>query len=87
MKFANVRELKNKTSEVLRKAEKEDIVITRQGKPWAVISKLHEDDLEDYILEHSPVFLKSLEEARAEYDKEGGITLAAYRKQRTRKRA
>ena len=32
MKFANVRELKNKTSEILRKAEKEDVVITSPGK-------------------------------------------------------
>ena len=33
MKTAQVRELKNKTSELLRQAAKEDIIITSRGKP------------------------------------------------------
>lgn len=33
MKFTNVRELKNKTSEILRSAEKEAVIITSKGKP------------------------------------------------------
>lgn len=82
MKFANVRELKNKTSEILRRAEKDDVVITSQGKPRAIISAITEDDFEDYLLEHSPAFLKALEQAREEYLREGGLTLAKYRKKR-----
>jgi prevent-host-death family protein len=86
MKFANVRELKNKTSEILRKAEKEDIVITSQGKPRAIISAVTEEDFEDYLLEHSPAFLKALEQARDEYLKVGSISLEEYVKSRKGRR-
>lgn len=82
MKFANVRELKNKTSEILRKAEKEDVVITSQGRPRAIISAVTEEDFEDYLLEHSPAFLKALEQAREEYRHAGGTRLEDYLKTR-----
>jgi prevent-host-death family protein len=86
MKFANVRELKNKTSEILRKAEKEDVVITSQGKPRAIITAVTEEDFEDYLLEHSPLFQKALEEARAEYLKKGGMEVEEYLKTRKGRR-
>jgi prevent-host-death family protein len=37
MRFVNVRELKSKTSEVLRAAAGENIVVTNRGKPVAVL--------------------------------------------------
>ncbi len=37
MRFVNVRELKSKTSEILRAAAGEDIVVTNRGKPIAVV--------------------------------------------------
>ena len=86
MKFANVRELKNKTSEILRKAEKEDVVITSQGKPRAIIRGVTEEDFEDYMLEHSPAFMNALEKARSEYIGKGGISINQYLKSRKRKR-
>jgi prevent-host-death family protein len=55
MKFANVRELKNKTSEILRNAEKEAVIITSNGKPRAIVTAISEEDFEDYLLEKSPV--------------------------------
>jgi prevent-host-death family protein len=78
MKFANVRELKNKTSEILRKAEKEAVVITSRGKPRALVTAISEEDFEDYLLEHSPKLLDILEEAREEYVSAGGTTLDDY---------
>lgn len=86
MKFANVRELKNKTSEILRKAEKEDVVITSQGKPRAIITGVTEEDFEDYLLEHNLLFLKALEEAREEYFKKGGVSIEQYLKSQKAKR-
>jgi prevent-host-death family protein len=86
MKFANVRELKNKTSEILRKAEKEDVVITSQGKPRAIITGVTEEDFEDYLLEQSSVFLKALEVAREEYLKKGGVGVEEYLKTRKGRR-
>jgi len=82
MTFSNVREHKNKTSEILRKAEKEDVVITSQGKPRAIITAVTEEDFEDYLLEHNPLFLKAMEDAREEYLTKGGIGVAAYLKTR-----
>ena len=86
MKFSNVRELKNKTSEILRKAEKEDVVITSKGKPRAIITGVTEEDFEDYLLEHSPVFLNALEKARVEYLRKGGVSIERYLKNRKGKR-
>jgi prevent-host-death family protein len=86
MKFANVRELKNKTSEILRKAEKEDVVITSKGKPRAIITAVTEEDFEDYLLERNPVFLKALEKAREEYLKKGGMEVQEYLKARKGRR-
>ena len=68
MRFVNVRELKNKTSYVLRRAgEGEDIVVTSRGKPCAVIHSLTENDIEDYILLNHPAFKKRIKESLEEY--------------------
>lgn len=86
MKFANVRELKNKTSEILRKAEKEAVVITSKGKPRAIITAISEEDFEDYLLESSPQLLQVLEEARKEYTARGGVSISSYLSGRKKKR-
>ena len=78
MKFANVRELKNRTSEILKLAEKEEVVVTSRGKPTAVIKGISGEDFEDYMLENSPKFLSALEKAREEYFKLGGIGMDEY---------
>lgn len=46
MKAATVRELKNKTSELLRQAAREDVVITSRGRPVACLIGLHQDDIQ-----------------------------------------
>lgn len=86
MKFANVRELKNKTSEILRKAEKEAVIITSKGKPRAIVTAISEEDFEDYLLEQSPELSDILEEAKREYIRKGGITLEDYLSGRKKKR-
>jgi prevent-host-death family protein len=85
MKFANVRELKNKTSEILRKAEKEAVIITSKGKPRAIVTAISEEDFEDYLLDHSPKLLDVLEEAREEYYAQGGLTMEEYLSQRKKR--
>ncbi len=82
MRFANVRELKNKTSEILKLAEKEEVVITSRGKPTAIVKGISEEDFEDYLLENNPRFLTALEKAREEYLELGGISIDAYLKKR-----
>jgi len=86
MKFANVRELKNKTSEILRNAEKEAVIITSKGKPRAIVTAISEEDFEDYLLEKSVALQDMLAESQAEYHSKGGITLENYLSKRKRKR-
>ena len=64
MKFANVRELKNKTSEILRKAEKEAVVITSKGKPRAIVTAISEEDFDTKVRNHTSA-LAALKAAHA----------------------
>lgn len=66
MKFANVRDLRLDTKKVLNNARQEDVLVTYRGKPWVIIQKMTEDDLEDYILTHHPKFKKALEKSLKE---------------------
>ncbi len=57
--------VKDDLSKYLRIAEKEEIVITRHGKPAGVlIGFVSEDEWFEYRLEHDPRFLKRVEAAR-----------------------
>ena len=65
MKTAPLNEAKHALSKYLRLAEKEEIVITRHGKPAGVLVGFgSEDDWDDYRLEHGPRFLRRIERAR-----------------------
>ena len=67
MKVANTVELKNKTNELLRRVRKgEAVIITLRGKPAAALTPLSEDDLEDFILEHSPKIRRMIADAEAD---------------------
>ena len=59
-------EVKDDLSRYLREAEKQEIVITRHGKPAGVlIGFASEDDWLDYRLENDPRFLGRIGRARA----------------------
>jgi len=65
MKQVALGEVKNDLSRYLRLAEKEQIIITRHGKPAGVLIGFGtEDDWFDYRLENDPRFLKRIEAAR-----------------------
>jgi len=74
MQFAGVKELKQKTMDILKKSEKEDIIITAYGKPMAILHHINEDDLADYLIENDPAFKTRIEEAFTQYKTHGGIT-------------
>jgi prevent-host-death family protein len=58
MKRVNLASVKDQLSKYLRQAEKEEILITRHGKPAGVlIGFASEDDWFDYRLENDPRFL------------------------------
>jgi len=70
-------DVKDDLSRYLREAEKQDIVITRHGKPAGVLIGFgSEDDWFDYRLESDPRFLNRIERARASLRAGGGVRLA-----------
>ena len=65
MKEVPLSEIKDDLSRFLREAEKQEIVITRHGKPAGVLIGFEsEDDWFDYRLENDPGFLQRIEQAR-----------------------
>jgi prevent-host-death family protein len=69
-------EIKDDLSRFLREAEKQEIVITRHGKPAGVLIGFEsEDDWFDYKLENDPRFLQRIEQARTSLRAGRGIRL------------
>ena len=69
-------EVKNDLSKFLREAEKQQIVITRHGKPAGVLIGFEsEDDWLDFRLEHDPRFLDRVESARKSLRAGRGVKL------------
>ena len=61
---------------VIREAEKEEIVITRHGKPAGVLIGFEsEDDWLEYRLQSDPRFLRRIEAARASLRAGRGLRL------------
>jgi prevent-host-death family protein len=76
MKKAALSEVKDDLSKFLRLAEKEEIVITRHGKPAGVLIGFEdEEDWFDYRLENDPRFLKRIEQARKSLRSGKGIKI------------
>jgi prevent-host-death family protein len=68
--------VKDDLSKYLRLAEDEEIVITRHGRPAAVLIGFGSDeDWFEYRLEHHPEFLRQVAQARAEIRAGRGIPL------------
>lgn len=76
MKEIALSEVKDDLSKFLRLAEKEDIIITRHGKPAGVLKGFEsEDEWFDYRLEHDPRFLQRVEKARQSLRAGRGVKL------------
>jgi prevent-host-death family protein len=76
MKTVPLTEVKDELSKYLRLAEREEIVITRHGKPAGILVGLaSEDDWFDYRLENDPRFLKRIAKARESLRAGRGVRL------------
>ena len=65
MKEVSLSEVKDDLSRFLREAEKQEIFITRHGRPAGILIGFEtEDDWFDYKLENDPRFLERIERAR-----------------------
>lgn len=82
MKTAPLSEVKNDLSRYLRTAEKEEVIITRHGKPAGVLKGFaSEDEWFEYRLLNDPLFLKRIEKARREVRAGKVIPLESLRQQ------
>ena len=68
--------VKDDLSKYLRMAERQEIVITRHGRPAGVLIGFEtEEDWLDYRLEHDPEFLQRIAQARAALRRGEGVRL------------
>jgi len=76
MKKVPLSEVKDQLSRYLHKAEKEEVLITRHGKPAGILVGFgSEDDWFDYLLENDPRFLQRIEMARDSIRSGRGVLL------------
>ena len=76
MKRVALSEVKDHLSEYLDIAEKEEVIITRHGKPAGIlIGFASEEDWFDYRLEHDPRFLARIAAARESLKSSKGIRI------------
>ena len=80
MKQVPLSEVKDDLSRFLREAEKQEIVITRHGKPAGVLIGFEsEEEWFDYRLENDPRFLRRIEHARESLRRGAGTKLEEMR--------
>ena len=78
MKIAPLYDVKNRLSELVKETESGPIVITKNGKPCAALVHLAEDeDMETFMLSHSPRFLDLIDRAAEKTRHEGATPLSA----------
>ena len=75
MRIAPVADVKSRFSAYLKASEEGPVIVTRNGKPVAVLLSMEdEDELERLILAYSPKFQSILQKAKKEIQESGGIT-------------
>jgi prevent-host-death family protein len=74
MKIASVADVKARLSAYLKETERGPVVVTRNGKAVAVLLAVADDDeLERFVLAHSPKFQALLDKSRRQIEETGGI--------------
>ncbi len=64
MKTVSARDLQKKVKECVDTAQAERVVITRRGRPAAVLVGVEGKDWEDVVLQTSPAFWRLIEKRR-----------------------
>jgi len=80
MKIVPLAEVKNRFSAYIDESSESPVIVTRNGRPVAmIIGVQNEDDLDSLLLAHNPRFVQLLEEARQRVRMTGGVSLADFR--------
>jgi len=81
MKIAPLAEVKDHFSAYIDETRDAPVVVTRNGRPVAMIIAIEdEEDLDSLLLAHHPRFREMLEEARQRVHATGGIPLSELRR-------
>ena len=87
MKIAPVAEVKARFSRYLQESQRGPIVVTKNGRPVAVlVSVTDEDELERLVLAHTPRFRRLLERAERRIEETGGLSTRTFGLQSDAKR-
>ena len=81
MKIVPLNEVKNRFSTYLELSKREDIVVTKNGRPAAILHAVTDEDLEDYLFESDPRFIARIEALRRKFQRGGGTPLADVRRE------
>ena len=75
MKMAPVAEVKAKFSAYLEETSRGPVVVTKNGRPAAVLVQMTDpDELERFILAHSPRFTALLDASEERMRRDGGLS-------------
>lgn len=79
-----MRDLKNRVAEILRNVQERGsaVVVTRHGKPAALILPIGSPEADDYVLAHAPEIVASLREAESDLREDRTETVRFYRRRR-----
>jgi prevent-host-death family protein len=61
-------------SDYTKKVKREPVIITKEGKPVAVLVSINNADIETVSLSNNPKFIALIERSRARQKSEGGIS-------------
>ncbi len=81
MKLVPLESSKLTLPELVKLAKKENVVLTRKGKPVASVRNLLGTDWESLALANNPKFQELIDASRQSYAEEGGISLEELRDQ------
>ncbi len=88
MKIVPLAQVKDQFSAYIKESQKSPIIVTKNGKPVAVLTGISsEDDIDSVLLANNARFIQLLEEARERVQRTGGIKGEAFWKEVKRRRA
>ena len=81
MKTVAVEDTTLTADELARRAEREPVILTRNGRPLVAVKDLSGSDWESVSLANNPKFIALIEASRRSYREKGGIPLDQVRKE------
>ncbi len=88
MKIVPLAQVKDQFSAYVKESQTSPIVVTKNGKPVALLTGIQDrDDLDTLLLAHNPRFVELIEQARGRVRREGGVKSDEFWSQVKRRRA